>query len=68
LIAGETKEDINTNSVSIDTKMAASYVTGSSVGELDAGPCVVKKHFYWCGNIGYPTMGECLRNCKKDKL
>jgi hypothetical protein len=61
-IVGQTKEDINTKSVTINTMKSASYIIGGG-GELNQGPCVVKKHFFWCGNIGYPTMSECLRNC-----
>ncbi|KAG0522497.1 hypothetical protein BDA96_07G042200 [Sorghum bicolor] len=62
IINGQTKEDINTKSVNINTTKSASYI--GSGGVLNQGPCVVKNHFFWCGNIGYPTMSECLRNCR----
>ena len=66
LYIGQTKEDINTKSVTINTARSASYIIGSG-GELNRGPCVVRNHFFWCKNIGYPTMSECLKNCPSDE-
>ncbi|NP_001353560.1 uncharacterized protein LOC100279139 precursor [Zea mays] len=66
-VDGQTKEDINATSVTsmnMTRSSSASYNMTGGGGELNRGPCVVRSGFYWCQNIGYPTMSECLKNCE----
>uniref|UniRef100_A0A804RCL2 Uncharacterized protein n=1 Tax=Zea mays TaxID=4577 RepID=A0A804RCL2_MAIZE len=67
ILLGQTKEDINATSVTsmnMTRSSSASYNMTGGGGELNRGPCVVRSGFYWCQNIGYPTMSECLKNCE----